>query len=224
MLDRPRLNRTKPRPKLKLRKRASTPFNEAVEQGADVTRRLDRLVQADSQRFSAKALFKETLAIIGSTAERIARLRRKIESSDPAFAHSRPTHRRIQTFLLSGNWIGPLRNPARLGHLGTPATDAELARIGYSLPELYLVSVQTLAESHPEAFGKVESSEKLSQEVTQLRERQKQLYEKIQTTFTPADLEERNGHVTFKLSDGNVALTPTDNAAERLVNYLISKR
>jgi len=210
---------------------ATASFDELVKEAIKVSKELKALDDPRQQKLSAAALTRSLLAAIQSTPQRIATLRRALEKGAPTLAHAHAALRRMITFCRSRNApLGPIRDPGRLRYLSTPAADGELASLKSSSIELFVVAVELAAERHPEAFGTCDDPEGFAERLAQAKARQAELFAKIGTSFTPDDLHIPDGDaqgrsvVSFKISDGQVPIHPRDDAARRLVEYLISHR
>jgi hypothetical protein len=221
------------KPKFVRRPRVSaTPsFDQLVREAIAVTKELNALNEPQAEKLSAAALTRSLLAAIQSTPARIKQLRAALEKATPGLDHARATLRRMITYLRSPNAPrGPVREPGRLQFLSTRAADAELALLKASSIELFLVAVELAAEKHPEAFGTCSDPEGFVDRLAEAKARQAELFAKIGTSFTPDDLHIPDGDaqgrsvVSFKISDGQVPIHPRDDAARRLVEYLISHR
>jgi hypothetical protein len=193
-----------------------------------VTLELAAMNTPQGRRLTARALFRESLATIQGSPEQIVRLRSAIEGGEPGFDHTKPTLRRMIQFLRQqGCYMAP-REPRRLNFLTTDATNGELAARRNSSVELFCVAIQIASEKHPECFGENEDSVKYSSRLSELTERQRELFERIGTSMTADDLHigtpdsKGNATVSFKLSNGSIPIAPQNNAGERLVNYLIA--
>lgn len=218
---------------LKLRNRDAPPppntaFTALVKEAIDLTRQLDAARSRTATRLTATAMMRETLALCGSTPERIAKLRKMVEAGEPGLSDTR-THsfRWMLDFIQDIHWTYPPADPRRLAFLWTDVTEAELAVRGYMPIELFCVALSIASEHHPEAFGESESSKGHAEKVERLAKRQAELFDQIAKSWTAEDADvgpfDREGRaaVTFRLSAGAVPVG--DNAGERLVNYLLSK-
>ena len=216
----------KPRPRL-----PATPlFDDIVKEAIAVTKELNALNEPAAQKLSAAALTRSLLAAIESTPQRIATLRRALEKPTPGLDHARATLRRMVTFLRSPNAPrGPVREPGRLLYLSTRAADAELALLKASPIELFCVAVELAAEKHPEVFGDCDDPEGFAERLAELKRRQAELFDKIGTSFSPADLHIPDGDaqgrstVSFKIAP-EVPIHPRGNAGERLINWLLTQQ
>jgi hypothetical protein len=210
---------------------ATASFDQLVKAAIAVTKELNALNEPQAEKLSAAALTRSLLAAIQSTPARIKQLRAALEKATPGLDHARATLRRMVTFLRSPHAPrGPIRDPGRLQFLSTRAADAELALLKASSIELFCVAIELAAERHPEAFGTCDDPEGFAERLAQAKARQAELFAKIGTSFTPDDLHIPDGDaqgrsvVSFKISDGQVPIHPRDDAARRLVEYLISHR
>jgi len=222
--------RRKPVLNLKNRKAPSTPkvLGELVAEAVKVTQELSAMNSPHGRRLTARALFRETLATIQGSPERVARLRSAIEDGEPGFDHTKATLRRMIQFLKQQSCYGAPKEVRRLNFLTTDATNGELASRRNSAVELFCVAVQMASEKHPECFGETEDSAKYAGRMAELTERQRELFEQIVASITADDLligePDSNGRalVSFKMSNGSIPIAPQNDAGERLVNYLIA--
>jgi hypothetical protein len=223
------------RPALNLRSRRnsgaaadSSRFSAVVAEAIAVTEELNSLNAAETRKLTPAALFRETLASVQGSPERVAALRAAIEKGEPGLDHTRATLRRMIQFLRGPNWSFAPKEPRRLGFLTTEATNGELALRRSSSVELFCVAAQIAGENYPEAFGIIADSAKWEGRVAELKSRQADLFAQIGSTLTAEDLtigplnSRGEAKVSFKLSDGNVPIAPQDNSGERLVKYLLA--
>jgi len=187
-------------------------------------RELDTLA---GRKLSAKAFFREQLAVAGSTPEKIAKLRDSIEAKQThGIFEVRSVLRRMIAFARSPNVPGACGEARRLRHMLTDYAASELSLLGASSLELFALAGQIAAEKHPDAFGTVESSEDLQRRMQELKAKRDELYQRIATEFTPADLmydsldASGRARVSFTMTNGAVPIYPVQTAGERLVGWL----
>jgi hypothetical protein len=216
---------------LRLRNRptlAKSPFEKLILDAVAETKLVDKLQAASAHRLTADALIKEALKAGRTSRKRMERLRRKLESS-PNVAHSQATLRRFTTAIGLGHWSSGV-NIQRLGTLSTEGTNNELAREGFSLVELFCLAIERAADAHPDAFGEAESPTQVRGDAEQAQQRQQELFRRISTSFTPADLDtevlDYRGFpiVALKFAGLRTNIAPLESLGERVVRAYMAKQ
>jgi hypothetical protein len=218
--------------RLKLRSRnnivALSPFGSLVQEAVQVTQRLRTLDSNPSEsNLKPEAFLKEVMALDESISlKSITKLRKALERNPPNLTHSNASLRRMVSALRGPNLRRPppAKNLERtIRWLNTEPAIAEQIRFGSSPVELLCVAVQVAGENHPECFGRRTSSAEIDKERAELTAKRDELYRRIGTEVTAADLhidDTGTGPVTFACAP-TINLAPRANAGERVVNHLL---
>ncbi len=220
--------------KLKIRNRRDnnlrSKFALLVQEAVKVTQRLRALDSNPVEsRLSPSAFLKEVMALDENiTAKSLAKLRKALERNPPNLTHSNASLRRMVSALRGPNLSRPptaKHQERTIRWLNTEPGVAELIKFGSSTIELLCVAVEVAGERHPECFGRRTSSAEIDKERAELTAKRDELYRRIGTDVTAADLhidDTGTAPVCFALAP-TVPLAPKNSAGERLVNHQLAQ-
>jgi hypothetical protein len=186
-----------------------------------------------NRKLSVKGFTAEAIRNARSTPEKIADLKRLLESDPTAFPASRTFIGRA-THADIANLASPtIQEPPTSSGNSTmrrwmrdlPGLEGELAAVDHSLMELLVICIEEAGRLRPEGFGPWDSLVDREQHLDALRVRLQLMLDKIPGAFTPDDIEDfQEGKdapvvTTFKISKGAVALAPRWDQAERLIAW-----
>jgi hypothetical protein len=217
--------------RLKLRSKRLSPFAALVAEAVAVTERL-RALDADpaQAKLTASAFLRECMKLDENITDKsLRKLRNALDRNPPALTNANASLRRMVTALRGPHLPRPptakyLDRSVRW--LNTASGVAELTKFGSGTLELLCCAVQVAGEKYPEAFGKRTSSAEIDAERAQLTAKRDELYFRIGSEATAADLfidDTAAKPVAFALAP-SVTLAPKSSAGERLCNFLIDQK
>lgn len=204
-------------------------FEALVREAAAVALEVKALDTLEGFKLTAKDFLREAIAVARTTPERLAALRQEMEGGKPGLDHARQTLRKMIVLFRSRNATRPARELRRYNFLHTAEAIAELAAIGSSTFECAALAVQIAGERYPEAFGTATSSEGVKTKLVELTLKRDELFARVGSEWTPADVEDHDidnekgtARTCFRMTKGEVAIHPLEDAGRRLVDWWIS--
>jgi hypothetical protein len=156
--------------------------------------------------------------------EKVEKLRRAIDANPAGFPQTLRFLRRAGQAIRTSTMPSPppAASHPYLSTLGRDDAQAELATVGSHILEAFVVAVQDTARLDPDAFGDATDLAAYKKQFEDLQVRRQQLFQRIGTEFTVADLafERWDATPTFRIATGIVPIGPQENAGERLVNWI----
>ena len=224
--------RTRP----KLKPQPVSAFADLVAETCEVVKEYRTTDTPDQRKLSAQAFVRRAHANaypgmpLAEAVEQSRQLEAKIKPATSFEAtEAASTLRRFEVICRSPNWPGPPSELRRLNFANTPTTVAELASHGSGTLQLLALAALIASEQHPEDFGECGDLDLHQKRLVDLTLKRNDLFERIGKEWTLDDIDtsapDAKGRVlqTFKMSHGVVPVHPTDNAGERLVNWMLAQ-
>lgn len=217
--------------RIRLNGAQDTPFAKLIFERVAATRELQEKNTMQALKLTAAAYLEAAMKIADTTPEKLAVLRKKLETPDSVGATEvSGCLRRMIAAVRSVNFPGPPSEARRWSYCMTATALAELAALRSSIFELAALAVLIATSEHPDDFGTNESLADHEKHLVALRLRIEELDRAIATAYTADDIligkpdDKGNSRVTFKLSDGAVTVGPEESAGERLANWMVSQQ
>lgn len=209
-----------PKPKLVLKKKPRTPFEELVHERLAVTRELAKYDSVKFLKLTPQAFLREAMEIARMDGARLKKLREALESGKPELENAGKALRIMTAAWRSPNWSGPPRDLRRLNYLLNAPALAELAAAHATSFELAAVAAQIAGEKYPDDFGTAESTQATQKKLLELALRRDELDQQIEKAWSAEDVSYSDDFkATFRISNGKVSLGP--KVAERLIPHLL---